>query len=153
MGSKFKKTLLAESVRESLHSWCKRVKTKRSPLLSRNGTTTSICSLDTADMDDETITVSTLSRTPSMDDLPEATLDEQAAYKISRLWSTYKFYLLYLWSCCNVISDENSLNYDICVHSPGLLLTFYQRLTKKKKQKIIPVSSLLDLSALSEGQM
>ena len=84
MGSKFKKSLIAESVRESLHSWCKRVKTKRSPLLSRVGTTTSICSLDTT-MDDETITVGTLSRSPSMDDLPEATLDEQAAYNVSRL--------------------------------------------------------------------
>lgn len=85
MGSRFKKSLIAESVRESLHSWCKRVKTRRSPL-SRVGTTTSVCSLDTTSIiDDETITVGTLSRSPSMDDLPEFCLDEQAIYNLSRL--------------------------------------------------------------------
>ncbi|XP_042436121.1 MLO-like protein 4 isoform X1 [Zingiber officinale] len=47
MGSKFKKSLLAERVRESLHSWCRRVKEKsqRDPMLYRAGTITSTCSL------------------------------------------------------------------------------------------------------------
>lgn len=66
MGSRCKKALIAESVRESLHSWCKRAKTKRDYLHSR--TTRSVCSLEsTIDEQDETITVGsgTLSRCSS----------------------------------------------------------------------------------------
>eukprot|EP00268_Persea_americana_P032112 TRINITY_DN3148_c0_g2_i1.p2 TRINITY_DN3148_c0_g2~~TRINITY_DN3148_c0_g2_i1.p2 ORF type:complete len:140 (+),score=28.23 TRINITY_DN3148_c0_g2_i1:1966-2385(+) len=70
MGSRFKKALLAESVRESLHSWCKRVKekSKLDSSHSQLGNTHSIHSLEsTIDERDEIITVvsDTLSRSPS----------------------------------------------------------------------------------------
>ncbi|KAL5204836.1 hypothetical protein ABZP36_009707 [Zizania latifolia] len=88
MGSKFKKSLVSESVRESLHSWCKRVKDKsrHNPLFAGNGTVTSrsVCSLDTTyeETDHETNTVCTLSRTVSAtsleldEELTVATVDE-----------------------------------------------------------------------------
>ncbi|PUZ43961.1 hypothetical protein GQ55_8G049300 [Panicum hallii var. hallii] len=85
MGSKFKKSLVSENVRESLHSWCKRVKdrNRQSALLSRNGTVTarSVCSLDTTyETDHETNTVCTLSRTASAtsldDQLTVGTVDD-----------------------------------------------------------------------------
>ncbi|KAI4967853.1 hypothetical protein ZWY2020_013981 [Hordeum vulgare] len=77
MGSKFKKSLVSESVRDSLHSWCKRIKERRhNPLFMRNGTLTSrsVCSLDTTiyETDHETNTVCTLSRTVSASSLDEA---------------------------------------------------------------------------------
>ncbi|CAL9763449.1 unnamed protein product [Musa acuminata subsp. burmannicoides] len=81
MGSKFKKSLIAESVRESLHSWCRRVKekSKRDPVLSRLGTTTtSTCSLEsTVDETDETNTIGsgTLSRCSSRASLEELAAD------------------------------------------------------------------------------
>jgi mlo protein len=83
MGSKFKKSLVSENVRESLHSWCKRVKdrNRHSQLFSLNGTITSrsVCSLD--ETDHETNTLCTLSRTASassMDDQPTvATVDDE----------------------------------------------------------------------------
>lgn len=89
MGSKFKKSLFAESVRESLHSWCRRVreKSKRDPVLSRLGTTTSTCSLgSTIDETDETNTIGsgTLSRCSSaitLEDLVADTSDEQRESK------------------------------------------------------------------------
>lgn len=77
MGSKFKKSLVSEGVRDSLHSWCKRIKDRRhNPLFSRNGTLTSrsVCSLDTTiyeETDHETNTVCTLSRTVSASSLDE----------------------------------------------------------------------------------
>ncbi|KAL6658466.1 hypothetical protein ACP70R_004052 [Stipagrostis hirtigluma subsp. patula] len=76
MGSKFKKSLVSENVRESLHSWCKRVKdrSRNNPLFSRNGTVTSrsVCSLDTTyETDHETNTVCTLSRTVSASSLDD----------------------------------------------------------------------------------
>uniref|UniRef100_A0A0A9DII3 MLO-like protein n=1 Tax=Arundo donax TaxID=35708 RepID=A0A0A9DII3_ARUDO len=79
MGSKFKKSLVSENVRESLHSWCKRVKdrNRHNPLFSRNGTVTSrsVCSLDaTYETDHETNTVCTLSRTMSATSLDDAQL-------------------------------------------------------------------------------
>ncbi|GJN07320.1 hypothetical protein PR202_ga25141 [Eleusine coracana subsp. coracana] len=85
MGSKFKKSLVSENVRESLHSWCKRVKdrNRHNPLFSRNGTVTSrsVCSLDTTyETDHETNTVCTLSRTASAssldDQLTVGTIDD-----------------------------------------------------------------------------
>jgi mlo protein len=88
MGSKFKKSLVSENVRESLHSWCKRVKdrNRHSQLFSLNGTVTSrsVCSLDTTyETDHETITVCTLSRTASAssleDQLTVATVDEPSS--------------------------------------------------------------------------
>ncbi|KAK6915957.1 Mlo-related protein [Dillenia turbinata] len=64
MGSRCKKAVIAESVRESLHSWCKRVKEKS----KLSHTTRSVCSLEsTIDERDETLTVAsgTLSRCSS----------------------------------------------------------------------------------------
>ncbi|KAK9678003.1 hypothetical protein RND81_11G181400 [Saponaria officinalis] len=58
MGSKCKKALVAESVRDSLHSWCKRVKEKS----KRSHTAQSVCSLDEID---ETNTVASLTLSPS----------------------------------------------------------------------------------------
>ncbi|KAL2904629.1 MLO-like protein 4 [Bienertia sinuspersici] len=56
MGSKCKKALVAESVRDSLHNWCKRVKAR-----SKN-TARSVCSLDERD---EVTTVASLTLSPS----------------------------------------------------------------------------------------
>lgn len=75
MGSKFKKSLISENVRDSLHSWCNRIKKKRSRhdqhhSLHSNLTTTtqSVCSITDYEEDDETNTVGsgTLSRTSSI---------------------------------------------------------------------------------------
>lgn len=52
MGSRLKKALIAESVRDSLHSWCKRVKDRSKA--TNSITTRSTCSLDERD---EIITV------------------------------------------------------------------------------------------------
>ncbi|XP_010533960.1 PREDICTED: MLO-like protein 4 [Tarenaya hassleriana] len=69
MGSRCKKAVIAESVRESLHSWCKRVK-ERSKHTAR-----SVCSLDTATIDErDEITVGTLSRSSSMTSLNQITI-------------------------------------------------------------------------------
>lgn len=62
MGSRCRKALIAESVRESLHSWCKRVRQK-----SKRGTLTtrSVCSLEsTVDERDEVTTVASLTLSP-----------------------------------------------------------------------------------------
>ncbi|KAI3755197.1 hypothetical protein L1987_54993 [Smallanthus sonchifolius] len=66
MGSRVKKALIAESVRDSLHSWCKRVKERSRTLQSV--ATRSTCSLgSTIDEGDEVITVAsgTLSQSSS----------------------------------------------------------------------------------------
>lgn len=56
MGSRCKKALIAESVRDSLHSWCKRVKERSKH--DASVTTRSTCSLgSTIDEGDEIITV------------------------------------------------------------------------------------------------
>lgn len=65
MGSRHKKALIAESVRESLHSWCKRVK-ERSKL---SVTTRSTCSLD--ERDEITVGSGTLSPRSSTGSLHE----------------------------------------------------------------------------------
>ncbi|KAL8483185.1 hypothetical protein ACS0TY_026021 [Phlomoides rotata] len=63
MGSRFKKALIAESVRESLHSWCKRVKERSKA--TNSITTRSTCSLDdTIDERDEIITVASGTLSP-----------------------------------------------------------------------------------------
>ncbi|KAL8540714.1 hypothetical protein ACS0TY_002081 [Phlomoides rotata] len=59
MGSRFKKALIAESVRESLHSWCKRVKERSKA--TNSITTRSTCSLDERD---EIITVASGTLSP-----------------------------------------------------------------------------------------
>ncbi|KAF6152206.1 hypothetical protein GIB67_039394 [Kingdonia uniflora] len=73
MGSRCKKALIAESVRDSLHNWCKRVKErkiKHDSLYSHPGTARSTCSLESiVDDTDEIITIvsGTLSRCSSTD--------------------------------------------------------------------------------------
>ncbi|XP_026454916.1 MLO-like protein 4 [Papaver somniferum] len=88
MGSRCKKALVAESVRESLHSWCKRAKTRRESVHSR--ATRSVCSLDsTIDEQDETITLGsgTLSRSSSiasLDNIPEISNEKhETAFEIT----------------------------------------------------------------------
>lgn len=74
MGSKCKKTVIAESVRESLHSWCKRVRERSKHSL----TTRSTCSLESIiDDRDEIITVGsgTLSRCSSAGTLDHIEVD------------------------------------------------------------------------------
>lgn len=69
MGSRCKKTVIAESVRESLHSWCKRVRKRAKRDAVHSLTTRSTCSLESImDERDEIITVGsgTLSRCSSM---------------------------------------------------------------------------------------
>ncbi|KAF3444458.1 hypothetical protein FNV43_RR14150 [Rhamnella rubrinervis] len=77
MGSRFRKSLVAESVRESLHSWCKRVKerSKRDSLHSL--TTRSVCSLDTTIDEGDEITIAsvTLSRSSSLGSLHQVTVE------------------------------------------------------------------------------
>ncbi|KAF5813851.1 hypothetical protein HanRHA438_Chr03g0114421 [Helianthus annuus] len=76
MGSRVKKALIAESVRDSLHSWCKRVKERSRALQSV--ATRSTCSLgSTIDEGDEVITVAsgTLSQSSSTGTLNH--LDDQ----------------------------------------------------------------------------
>ncbi|KAF5733186.1 Seven transmembrane MLO family protein isoform 2 [Tripterygium wilfordii] len=73
MGSRCKKALVAESVRESLHSWCKRVKDKS----KRDSTARSVCSLDTATIDERdeiTVASGTISHCSSLGSLNEVTI-------------------------------------------------------------------------------
>lgn len=66
MGSKCKKALVTESVRESLHSWCKRVKEKSKRSLAAR----SVCSIDEID-EVTTVASLTLSRSSSVASLDE----------------------------------------------------------------------------------
>ncbi|KAK8529903.1 hypothetical protein V6N12_060667 [Hibiscus sabdariffa] len=76
MGSRFKKALVAESVRESLHSWCKRVKAKSKRDSLHSHTARSVCSLESIVDDDgrDAVTVGTLSRSSSMESLNQITV-------------------------------------------------------------------------------
>ena len=77
MGSRYKKALVAESVRESLHSWCKRVKEKSKRESLHSHTARSVCSLESI-IDDErdgiTVASGTLSRSSSMESLNQVTI-------------------------------------------------------------------------------
>lgn len=77
MGSRYKKALVSESVRDSLHSWCKRVK-ERSKLRDslHSHTTRSVCSLDTTidERDEITVASGTLSRSSSVGSLNQVTV-------------------------------------------------------------------------------
>ncbi|KAK3028227.1 hypothetical protein RJ639_037561 [Escallonia herrerae] len=65
MGSRCKKALIAESVRDSLHSWCKRVKEKSRRDALHSITTRSTCSLgSTIDEGDEVITIASGTLSP-----------------------------------------------------------------------------------------
>lgn len=76
MGSKCKKALVAESVRESLHSWCKRVKERSKRDSAQSVTTRSICSLESMvdERDEITVASGTLSRCTSFDTLNQVTI-------------------------------------------------------------------------------
>ncbi|CAN0880752.1 MLO-like protein 4 [Linum grandiflorum] len=85
MGSKCRKALVAESVRDSLHSWCKRVKERSKRDAAMSIATRSVCSLDTATIDEgdeeEVNTVAsggTISRSSSMNSLNEITVEAAA---------------------------------------------------------------------------
>nr|GFC01285.1 MLO-like protein 4 isoform X1 [Tanacetum cinerariifolium] len=83
MGSKFKKALIAESVRDSLHNWCKRVKERSKTL--RLLATRSTCSLgSTIEEGDEEITVAsvTLSQSSSTGTLNHMDDDNQDSFGI-----------------------------------------------------------------------
>ncbi|XP_073224775.1 MLO-like protein 4 isoform X2 [Cicer arietinum] len=69
MGSRCKKALVTESVRESLHSWCKRVKQKSKNESMHSHTARSVCSLESTidERDEITVVSGTLSRTTSLD--------------------------------------------------------------------------------------
>ncbi|XP_050208744.1 MLO-like protein 4 isoform X2 [Mercurialis annua] len=71
MGSRCKKALVTESVRESLHSWCKRGKERS----KHSFATRSVCSLDTTidEGDEVTVASGTISRSSSLGSLNEAT--------------------------------------------------------------------------------
>lgn len=65
MGSHCKKALIAENVRDSLHSWCKRVKERSKHNTVNSITTRSTCSLgSTIDEGDEIITVASATISP-----------------------------------------------------------------------------------------
>ncbi|CAN0878526.1 MLO-like protein 4 [Linum grandiflorum] len=74
MGSRCRKALVSESVRDSLRSWCKRVKERSKREAAMSIATRSVCSLDTATIDegDEDITVA--SRSSSSSSLNEITV-------------------------------------------------------------------------------
>ncbi|KAH9751361.1 MLO-like protein 4 [Citrus sinensis] len=77
MGSRWKKALVAESVRESLHSWCKRVKERSKHDASLHSLTTrSVCSLESTidERDEITVASVTLSRSSSLESLNQITI-------------------------------------------------------------------------------
>ena len=76
MGSRFKKTLVPESIRESLHSWCKRVKERSKRDSLRSHTMTSVSSLEstTDERDEITIASGTLSRSSSLESQNQLTV-------------------------------------------------------------------------------
>lgn len=77
MGSRFRKALVAESVRDSLHSWCKRVKERsKRDSAALSVATRSVCSLDTTidEQDEITVASGTLSPSSSLGSLNEVTV-------------------------------------------------------------------------------
>ncbi|KAL5562848.1 hypothetical protein UlMin_032595 [Ulmus minor] len=93
MGSRFKKALVTESVRESLHSWCKRVKERSKRDSVHSVATRSVCSLESTidERDEITIASATLSRSSSFESQNQitvtstSTLPAEAALEISEL--------------------------------------------------------------------
>ncbi|CAL5329746.1 unnamed protein product [Camellia sinensis] len=82
MGSKCKKAVIAESVRESLHTWCKRVRARSKRDALHSLATRSTCSLESIiDERDEVITVGsgTLSRSSSIGTLDHVELNVTSA--------------------------------------------------------------------------
>ncbi|QCD76442.1 MLO-like protein 4 [Vigna unguiculata] len=76
MGSRCKKALVAESVRESLHSWCKRVKHKSKHDSLHSHTARSVCSLESTidERDEITVASGTLTRSSSLASLNQITV-------------------------------------------------------------------------------
>ncbi|KAE9595116.1 hypothetical protein Lalb_Chr18g0060981 [Lupinus albus] len=71
MGSHCKKALVAESVRESLHSWCKRVKQKSKH--DSLHTARSVCSIEST-IDEITVVSGTLTRSSSLEYMNQITV-------------------------------------------------------------------------------
>ncbi|XP_065869894.1 MLO-like protein 4 isoform X2 [Euphorbia lathyris] len=65
MGSRWKKALVSESVRESLHGWCKRVKERSKRESVHSMATRSVCSLDTT-FEEEGDEITVASRSSSL---------------------------------------------------------------------------------------
>ncbi|KAL2985568.1 hypothetical protein AAZX31_12G159000 [Glycine max] len=76
MGSRCKKALVAESVRKSLHSWCKRVKHKSKHDSLHSHTTRSVCSLESTidERDEITVVSGTLTRSSYLESLNQITV-------------------------------------------------------------------------------
>ncbi|XP_061337175.1 MLO-like protein 4 [Gastrolobium bilobum] len=76
MGSRCKKALVSESVRESLHSWCKRVKQKSKHESLHLHTARSVCSLESTidERDEITVVSGTLTRSTSLESLNQITV-------------------------------------------------------------------------------
>lgn len=120
MGSRFKKALVAESVRESLHSWCKRVKARSKRESLHSHTTRSVCSLEsTIDEGDEiTIASGTLSRSSSFESQNQLTItsnpqpEAEAALEIPNIrHHEFSFRLdEYLSESVNISASQTSNN-------------------------------------------
>ncbi|KAI9082422.1 hypothetical protein K1719_035565 [Acacia pycnantha] len=84
MGSRWKKAVVAESVRESLHSWCKRVKQRTKHDSAQSLATRSVCSLESTidERDEITVVSGTLSRSSSMESLNQITVTSVDQLKI-----------------------------------------------------------------------
>ncbi|XP_028758779.1 MLO-like protein 4 [Neltuma alba] len=84
MGSRWKKAVVAESVRESLHSWCKRVKQRSKHDSVHSHATRSVCSLESAidEKDEITVVSGTLTRSSSMESLNQITVTSVDQLKI-----------------------------------------------------------------------
>ncbi|KAF4357174.1 hypothetical protein F8388_003321 [Cannabis sativa] len=120
MGSRFKKALVAESVRESLHSWCKRVKEKSKRESLHSHTTRSVCSLESTIYEGDEITIAsgTLSRSTSLESQnqltvtsnpqPEAEAKAEAVLEIPNIpYQEYSFRLEeYLSESVNISSSQ-----------------------------------------------
>lgn len=76
MGSRCKKALVTESVRESLHSWCKRVKHKSKHDSLHSHTARSVCSLESTidERDEITVLSGTLIRSSYLESLNQITV-------------------------------------------------------------------------------
>ncbi|XP_028123538.1 MLO-like protein 4 [Camellia sinensis] len=86
MGSKCKKAVIAESVRESLHTWCKRVRARSKRDALHSLATRSTCSLESIiDERNEIITVGsgTLSRSSSIGTLDHVELNVEKFFETS----------------------------------------------------------------------
>jgi mlo protein len=109
MGSRCKKALVAESVRESLHSWCKRVKEKSRIRDSvHSHTTRSVCSLEsTVDERDEiTVASGTLSRSSSMGSLNQVTVESNELVQVEPVLETGERHGEYSFRVEEYLSDS-----------------------------------------------